>query len=109
VLRRGVPARWRPPSRARAYHDDDRVWRSPAAVGRIVDTVLRRDSLCCDVLGRARVEEVIRPWVASAAAPAQVIGALYVYETYHRDLARTLADARRLAPDHNAICTGQES
>jgi hypothetical protein len=89
LLRRALPAAWRPAPRSRAYHDDDVVWRSRPAARTIVDTILRRDSLCCEILGRARVDEVVRPWLATAAAPAQVIGALYVYETYHRDLAQS--------------------
>jgi hypothetical protein len=97
LLRRALPAAWRPAPRARSYHDDDVVWRSPSAARTIVDTILRRDSLCCEILGRARVDDVVRPWIATAAAPAQVIGALYVYETYHRDLAQSLKPARPAA------------
>jgi len=98
LIRRALPAAWRPAPRSRSYHDDDVVWRSPSTARTIVDTILRRDSLCCEILGRARVDEVVRPWLAAAAAPAQVIGALYVYEAYHRDLAQSLKAATPAAP-----------
>ena len=106
LLRRAVPAPFRPPPRTRAYHDDDRVWRAPATVDRIVGTILRRDSLCCEILGRTRVESLLDPWVASAAAPAQAVGALYVYETYHRDLASSLADVGDAAAEPCALFSG---
>ena len=67
--------------------------------GWIVGTILRRDSLCCEILGRTRVESLLDPWVASAAAPAQAVGALRVYETYHRDLASSLADVADAAAE----------
>ena len=43
----GFPAR----PRIRSYHDDATFWRTPEARARIEGTILRRDSLCCDILG----------------------------------------------------------
>jgi hypothetical protein len=87
----GVPAR----PRIRSYHDDAMFWRAPEARARIEGTILRQDSLCCDILGRETVTMVVKDWFDRLAAPTQVIGALYVYEVYHRDLAAQLRAVRR--------------
>jgi len=87
----GVPAR----PRIRSYHDDARFWRTPNARARIEGTILRQDSLSCDILGREAVTMVVKDWFDRLAAPTQVIGALYVYEVYHRDLAAQLRAVHR--------------
>jgi asparagine synthase (glutamine-hydrolysing) len=93
-----LPPVLRPRPRVRSYFDDDRVWRLPSTVDRIVGTILRRGSLCCDILGREPVAALMERWKTTAAAPAQIVGALYVYERYHRDLPATLAASRASAP-----------
>ena len=87
----GFPAR----PRIRSYHDDATFWRTPEARARIEGTILRRDSLCCDILGREAVNAVVKDWFDRLAAPTQVIGALYVYEVYHHDLSTHLRVASR--------------
>lgn len=94
VGRRAVPGGWRPAARVRAYHDNDRVWREGRYVDRIVEPILRPGSLVCEILGRRAVTDLLKNWRATAAVPAQVVGALYVYEMYHRDLSATLARGR---------------
>lgn len=89
-----LPARWRPAPRIRSYHDNDRVWRQPDVVERLLDAVLRPGALCAEAFGREKVAALVEGWKATAAAPAQVIGALYVYETYHAALGPFLRDAR---------------
>jgi len=86
----GLPAR----PRLRYYHADELFWRTPEARARIEGTTLRRGSLCCDILGQEAVASVVEDWFDRLAAPTQVIGALYVYETYHRDLSSHLQAAR---------------
>jgi hypothetical protein len=95
---RRLLSEWAPPAlcpapRIRAYQDDDRIWRTAGVVDRLTSLILRPGSLCCDILGRDRVTDLIRVWKDTAAAPAQVVGALYVYEAYHRDLPGVLARA----------------
>jgi asparagine synthase (glutamine-hydrolysing) len=92
-----VPARWRPAPRIRAYHDNDRVWRGRDVVERLLGPLLRKDGICAEVFGADRVRELVEGWRTCAQAPAQVIGALYVYETYHAGLSRVLRDARAAA------------
>jgi len=91
-LLRALPAALRRTPPIRAYQGHDR-WRHADAVRRITAPILRTDALCAGVFGRERVSELVERWTATAAAPAQVIGALYVFETYHVELGRTLADA----------------
>lgn len=86
----GFPAR----ARIRSFHPDEESWRPPSIRSRIEETILRRDSLSCEILGRRAVAGVIRDWFERGAAPTQVIGALYVYEAYHRDLAAHLRAAQ---------------
>jgi hypothetical protein len=90
LARLKVPAR----PRVRDYHADAFFWRTAGSRARIEDTILRSGSLCCEILGREAVTAVVRDWFERLAAPTQVIGALYVYETYHRDLAGHLSGVR---------------
>ena len=95
AARLGVPMR----PRLRAYYDDDRVWAQPSVRARIESVVLRNGSLCCGRFGRPLVQKVLTDWFDRSAGPSQVIGALYVFELYHRDLAESLHAARRAAAD----------
>ena len=88
-----LPPSWRPAPRIRAYHDNDREWRRPGVVEAVTQPILRRGAICAEVLGREPVTALVERWMATAAAPAQVIGALLVYETYHAGLAGALRDA----------------
>ena len=83
--------------RRRSYHADDVFWRRPDARARIEDAILGRGSLSCDVFGRDAVASVVRDWFDRLQGATQVIGALYVFESYHRDLGATLHAARRAA------------
>lgn len=89
----GLPAR----PRVRAYTDDEGVWRRPATRERITETILRPGSLAVDVFGRERVAGVLEAWFERAAAPTQVIGALYVGEHYRAGLHAHLQHARARA------------
>lgn len=90
LARLGVPAK----PQVRAYQDDEQYWRTPDMRDRIEGTILRPGALCADILGRQAVQAVVTDWFERAAAPTQVIGALYVYEAYHRDLPTHLRRAR---------------
>jgi hypothetical protein len=77
----------------RQYHDD--LGHSHGAIRqKIEDTILGPSSLCCEILERSKVGSLLRAWFEEGKAPGQVIGALYVYERYHRDLGAHLAAAR---------------
>jgi hypothetical protein len=86
----GLPAR----PRIRAFTADEAMWSTPEARGEIEGTILRPGSLAVELFGRSAVAAVLDDWFARGAAPAQVVGALYVYEAYHRDLGAFLG-ARR--------------
>ena len=88
--RLGVPHRpWH-----RNYFDDQAYWSATEARRRITETVLRPDSVACDLLGRPSVAQLLDAWFSRGAAPAQVVGGLYVFERYHQDLAAHLRAAR---------------
>ena len=94
-----IPAPWRPAARIRSYHDDGLMWRQPATMAALTDAILRPDAIGAEVFGRPRVTSLLNGWKSAGSAPAQLIGALYVYETYHARLGRQLLDARtRAAP-----------
>jgi len=84
----------------RSYHPDERYWSQPAERDTIERTILRADSISCELFGRSRVDETVRAFFSHGAAPVQVIGALYVFERYHHTLAASLADARRQVTQH---------
>lgn len=81
--------------RRRSYHPDEVHWRRPEARARIEDAILQTGSLSCEVFGRQAVTAVVRGWFDRLQGPTQVIGALYVFESYHRDLGATLHAAQR--------------
>jgi hypothetical protein len=80
--------------RIRYYQAEEIFWRVPDARTRIEGTIMRPGSLVCEILGRAAVSQLVSGWFERLAAPTQVIGALYVYEANHRDLAAHLRLAR---------------
>lgn len=86
----GLPAR----PRIRAFTADEAMWSAPAARAEIEGTILRSGSLAVELFGRGAVAAVLDDWFRRGAAPAQAVGALYVYEAYHRDLGAFLR-ARR--------------
>jgi asparagine synthase (glutamine-hydrolysing) len=92
-----LPPAVRPAPRIRNYADNDRVWREPGTVDTITRTILKPDGLAAGLFGRERLSALIADWVATAAAPAQVIGALYVFEMYHAGLESYLREARQKA------------
>lgn len=87
----GLPAS----PRDRTFHPDERYWSRPSEREAIERTILRADSLSCEMFGRARVQAVVRDFFEHGAAPVQVIGALYVFEHYHQNLAASLRAARQ--------------
>lgn len=91
LARLGLPAR----PRIRNYHDDETFWRTEDVRVRFEALILRPGSLCSEILGRPATAAVLADWFEGAAAPAQVIGGLYVFEAYHRDLQDHLRAARR--------------
>lgn len=80
----------------RSYHPDEAYWTGDVR-SRIEATLLAPGSLCGEILGRARVEQTVRAFFNRGAAPVQVIGAMFVYEYYHRHMASAVAEARRAA------------
>jgi len=78
----------------RSYHPDDRNWSKPDERSRIESTILRNDSISCDIFGRARVEATVRHFFEQGVGPVQVIGALYVFEHYHQTLTHSLLRAK---------------
>jgi hypothetical protein len=95
----GVPV---VPSR-RSYHADDVYWRTPDARARIEGTILRPGSISAGIFGRERVRDAVADWFDRLAAPTQVIGALFAFEAYHRDLGRTLREAHAISTDDLAV------
>ncbi len=79
--------------RVRNYTADEIYWRTPKARQRIEGAILDPDSISCRVLGRDKVTALVQRWFDQAAAPTQVIGAMYVYEMYHRALPAVLKTA----------------
>jgi hypothetical protein len=84
----------------RSYHPDERYWSMPDERSRIERTILRNDSISCDVFGRSKVESTLRHFFEHGSGPVQVIGALYVFEHYHQSLARALSAARATVKEH---------
>lgn len=79
--------------RAQTYHPDETYWRTPGVHARIEGAILRPESIVAEVFGRQTVANLLHDWFTSAAVPTQIIGALYSYECYHRDLAAHLSTA----------------
>ena len=80
-------------TRVPRHYQDDRGHTGAGIRERIEETILEKGSLGCEILGRRKVNKLVRTWFESDKAPAQVIGALYVYENYHRELGAHLRAA----------------
>jgi hypothetical protein len=80
---------------ARGYTADEREWSRPGARARIEAAILRPDSIACEIWGRQRVRDVLTRWMEGRGGSSKVIGALYSYESYHRDLRAFLRDKGR--------------
>lgn len=59
--------------------------------------VLGNGSLCCEILERPRVTDLVRAWFPHGSPPDQVIGALYIHEFYRRDRRDLAAHLRAAA------------
>jgi asparagine synthase (glutamine-hydrolysing) len=86
-------------ARIRSYTDDASAWSEPACRKRITDTILRDGSIACEVFGRQPVQSVVDDYFERQAAPTQVIGSLYSFESYHSSVDAHLAAARRRAEE----------
>ena len=85
------------PARQRAFTDDARYWRAPGVRERIAEPIRGPGALAHRIWGEATVGALLDDWEGAADAPAQVIGALYVFEQYHRGLASALSVCRAFA------------
>jgi asparagine synthase (glutamine-hydrolysing) len=85
----GIPAK----PRLRYYTDDERFWSEPSVRRRIENTILRDDSISVEMFGSDTVRQFLADWFERGAAAAQAVGAMYVYEAYHRDLTTFLRQA----------------
>lgn len=85
------------PTHARNFTDDARMWRA-SGVREAIGAILRApDALHHGAFAPGAVDGVLDNWEREAAAPAQVIGALVVFEHYHKGLGAHLAAARDAA------------
>ena len=80
---------------SRTYTADEQQCAAPEIRPRIESTILRTDSIVCELWGRDTIVSLLERWLDRGQGPAQVIGALYVWEAYHRDLASHLSQANR--------------
>jgi hypothetical protein len=80
---------------SRTYTADEDQCAAPTVRGRLEATILRRDSIVCELWGRETIVSLLDRWLDERQGPSQVIGALYVWEAYHRDLASHLSTANR--------------
>jgi hypothetical protein len=80
---------------SRTYTADEEQCAAPEIRPRLEATILRPDSIACEVWGRDTIVSLLERWLDRRQGPAQVIGALYVWEAYHRDLASHLSQANR--------------
>jgi hypothetical protein len=80
---------------SRGYTADELEWSRPNVRPRIEATILRPDSIACAIWGHERVRDVLNRWMEGRGGSAKVIGALYSYECYHRDLPAFLREKGR--------------
>jgi hypothetical protein len=62
---------------------------------RMESVILRPASIAVDVWGRAVLKTLLDDWFEGRGGSAQVIGALYTWEAYHRDLAGFVRERTR--------------
>jgi hypothetical protein len=79
--------------RIRPYQAEQLHWAQPHARARIEATILRPGSIAVDRFGRTLVKAAIDAFLDRGLGPVQVVGSLYAYEAYHRDLPAYLAGA----------------
>ncbi len=98
IARRGAAALGVPLApMSRGFTDDAQAWRA-AGVREVIGDLLRRtDAQHHAAFAPGAVARVLEDWERAAAAPAQVIGALVVFERYHATLAAHLSAARAVA------------
>lgn len=87
----GLPA---PVPRIRAYHDEETYWSRPDPRRRIEATICRPGSIVAEIFGRPALQKTLENWFDRRIGPVQVIGALYTFEAYFRDLPASLATIR---------------
>jgi hypothetical protein len=80
---------------SRTYTADEEQCAAPEIRRRLQATILRPDSIVGELWGRETIALLVARWLDERQGPSQVIGALYVWEAYHRDLASHLARASR--------------
>jgi hypothetical protein len=78
----------------RHFHPDESYWSMPEARRMIEETILRSGSLSCEAFGRDAVRSTLKQFFDERSVAVQVVGAMFVFEHYHRALASFLADAR---------------
>jgi hypothetical protein len=94
LRRAGLPS---PRPRVRAYQAEHAQWSRHPFRERIERAILRPDSLSAEIFGRERLEAAVRAFFDRGIGPVQFVGALYVFEASHRDLAAHLRAAARAA------------
>ena len=98
VTRRGAAMLGVPmPPHPRNFTDDALAWRASGPREAIGALLRAGDALHLGAFAPGAVASVLEAWEREAAAPAQVIGALVVFEHYHRGLGAQLAAARAVA------------
>jgi hypothetical protein len=80
---------------SRTYTADEEQCARPEIRSRLEATILRPDSIVCALWGREAIASLLDGWLDKHQGPSQVIGALYVWEAYHRDLPAHLSQANR--------------
>jgi hypothetical protein len=80
---------------SRTYTADEEHCAASEIRIRLEATILRSDSIVCELWGRETIVSLLGEWLDKHRGPSQVIGALYVWEAYHRDLASHLSQANR--------------
>ena len=82
-----------PRARVRAYQDEHARWNGASFRDRIEGAILRQDSVSAEIFGRAPLTAALRDFFDRGIGPVQFVGALYTFETYHRDLPAHLRAA----------------
>jgi asparagine synthase (glutamine-hydrolysing) len=86
---------------SRAFHDDVGRWRQADVRQRIEHAVLAGDGTAMSLWPARDLAALVGAWFDRGEGPTQVIGALYVFERYQRDLPAHLRRARELAAGVN--------
>jgi hypothetical protein len=90
---RRIGLRLRPWSRT--YTADETQCAAPDVRRRLEEVILRPDSIVCGLWGREQIAGVLSAWLDEQRGPAQVIGAMYVWESYHSGLHAHLRQAEQ--------------